>query len=745
VLQDASDAAKLDAVRITAYNGSTGDITLERAPVITVAAGTKLNVQVATPGASDARILAQVNAGLVALGLDHLVSATVAGADVADNSIVARLASKSATADWDTYNQTTDSLEAIADTTANETSLLSTTIAGKTNSTTYSLTVGPEDDDSLLNQTVVFRDVSTADQLSVRKITSWSGSTKTMVVDSDPDFIVVATDKVEVYATTMPPTAVQVRAEIDSNSTRLATNATNVSAVITTQGSHTTTLAAVKTETDKIAATQTTVNANATNLGLVKTETDKLPATITKIDAVKTETDKVPATITKIDGIKTETDKVPATITKVDAVKSATDTIAANQTSLVSRHDTADTARAAIKAKTDLINTNGGDDTATLAAIAALQTTANTINTTTAGHTANINLIDEVESATDTIAANHTALLSRHTTADTARAAIKAKTDLISANGGDDTDTLAAITTLQTTANTINTTTAGHTANINLIDDVKSSTDTIAANQTALLSRHTTADTARAAIKAKTDLISTNGGSDTATLAAIATLQTTANTINTTTAGHTTNIGLITTVRSELEDVATDVTSIDGRTSGWNTNVNLIDEVHGFVNGFNSSGIALTSAAETSLVTAINAGAVGTSNVTVTVANYGQLTAGTITLKEGQKETLTFTGGSADLVPDLSTANTVILFGIKGPDGSFAVRTTDATVVTATGTQKITVNLSATEARKLIPGRASFDLFALYGYTASTQAYTDAQLFASGKVQVDSANIQFVI
>ncbi len=43
------------------------------------------------------------------------MSAAVAGADVADNSIVARLVSKSATADWDTYNNTTDSLEARQD------------------------------------------------------------------------------------------------------------------------------------------------------------------------------------------------------------------------------------------------------------------------------------------------------------------------------------------------------------------------------------------------------------------------------------------------------------------------------------------------------------------------------------------------------------------------------------------------------------------------------------------------------
>lgn len=56
-----------------------------------------------------------IDARLVAIGLDHLVSASVTGTDVTDNSIIARLVSKSATADWDTYIQTTDSLEALRD------------------------------------------------------------------------------------------------------------------------------------------------------------------------------------------------------------------------------------------------------------------------------------------------------------------------------------------------------------------------------------------------------------------------------------------------------------------------------------------------------------------------------------------------------------------------------------------------------------------------------------------------------
>lgn len=52
---------------------------------------------------------------LSAIGLDHLVSAAAVGADITDNSIIAKLVSKSGTADWDSYDNTTDALEAISD------------------------------------------------------------------------------------------------------------------------------------------------------------------------------------------------------------------------------------------------------------------------------------------------------------------------------------------------------------------------------------------------------------------------------------------------------------------------------------------------------------------------------------------------------------------------------------------------------------------------------------------------------
>lgn len=63
----------------------------------------------------DTEVQSEVEDGLVAKGLDHLLAASVTGTDVTDNSIIAKLVSKSATADWDSYVNTTDALEALRD------------------------------------------------------------------------------------------------------------------------------------------------------------------------------------------------------------------------------------------------------------------------------------------------------------------------------------------------------------------------------------------------------------------------------------------------------------------------------------------------------------------------------------------------------------------------------------------------------------------------------------------------------
>ncbi len=58
---------------------------------------------------------ADVNAAMVALQLDHLFNQAVVGADVTDNSYAAYLVSKSATADFDSFDNETDAQEAVRD------------------------------------------------------------------------------------------------------------------------------------------------------------------------------------------------------------------------------------------------------------------------------------------------------------------------------------------------------------------------------------------------------------------------------------------------------------------------------------------------------------------------------------------------------------------------------------------------------------------------------------------------------
>lgn len=61
-----------------------------------------------------AALQSEANDALVALRLDHLVAVADAD-DVVDNSIIAKLAAKGATADWSSFVNTTDSLEAMRD------------------------------------------------------------------------------------------------------------------------------------------------------------------------------------------------------------------------------------------------------------------------------------------------------------------------------------------------------------------------------------------------------------------------------------------------------------------------------------------------------------------------------------------------------------------------------------------------------------------------------------------------------
>ena len=64
---------------------------------------------------STAQVNAEVDTALSDIRLDHLLAAAVVGADVVDDSVIAKLVSAGATADWDTFVNTTDALQAIRD------------------------------------------------------------------------------------------------------------------------------------------------------------------------------------------------------------------------------------------------------------------------------------------------------------------------------------------------------------------------------------------------------------------------------------------------------------------------------------------------------------------------------------------------------------------------------------------------------------------------------------------------------
>lgn len=147
----------------------------------------------------DAEIQSEVNDALVAVGLDHLLSAAVSGTDITDNSIIAQLVSKSGTADWDSYNNTTDSLEAQADG-ANISLLQTTTIATLSSQTSFTLTAGSADDDAYNDLTMIITDQSTATQKAVVGILDYTGSTKSVTLHGAPEFTVQAGDIVDIIA-----------------------------------------------------------------------------------------------------------------------------------------------------------------------------------------------------------------------------------------------------------------------------------------------------------------------------------------------------------------------------------------------------------------------------------------------------------------------------------------------------------------------------------------------------------------
>ena len=214
ISDDTTAAANLeldyDGTGYNKTNSTIGTLTTNSDKTGYSISGTKTTLD-ALNDISTADVNAQCDTALSDIGLDHLLSASVVGTDVTDNSVIAKLVSASATADWDDFINTTDSLQAIRDrgdaawTTGGGGSspilLQNTTIATLASQTSFTLTAGSADDDAYNGMICVVTDQSTSTQKAVGKISDYTGSTKTVTLKSDPAIFTMAVgDTIDIVA-----------------------------------------------------------------------------------------------------------------------------------------------------------------------------------------------------------------------------------------------------------------------------------------------------------------------------------------------------------------------------------------------------------------------------------------------------------------------------------------------------------------------------------------------------------------
>lgn len=239
---------------------------------------------------SSATVNAACDSAIETYGLDHLVSVSVAGTDVTDNSIIARMVSSNATADWDTFNHTTDSLESIRNrgdsdwSTATSTQpdlLVNTTIATLASQTSFTLTTGSADDDAYNGAMCVVVDSATSTQVAKGRVSDYTGSTKTITLAADPAIFTMAVgDTVRIIA---------VPDQLDAAATQASVDALNNISTSDVTTSCTTSLnsydAPTKAEMDSAfaalndpsaAAIRTEMDSNSTQLAAIVADTNEL-------------------------------------------------------------------------------------------------------------------------------------------------------------------------------------------------------------------------------------------------------------------------------------------------------------------------------------------------------------------------------------------------------------------------------------------------------------------------------------
>ncbi|MEA3281798.1 MAG: hypothetical protein U9Q68_04435, partial [Euryarchaeota archaeon] len=182
----------LDAIPTTAMRGTDGANT-----VVPDAAGVA-----ATP--------TEVATALTDIHLDHLLAVNYDPAS--KPGVATALLNELVENDGGVSRYTANALEQAPSGGTNPNVLIDTTLASVTSQTVVVLTAGSNDDDAYKDQAVVVYDASDSDYPSVRKCSAYVGATKTLTLDSAPDFTIVTGDGAKVFVTapgTSAPTAAQ--------------------------------------------------------------------------------------------------------------------------------------------------------------------------------------------------------------------------------------------------------------------------------------------------------------------------------------------------------------------------------------------------------------------------------------------------------------------------------------------------------------------------------------------------------
>lgn len=177
---------------------------------ITVTTG-RVDVQEIEGTTATSQLVTSTDTALVLNSLDHWMVESVTGTDIADGSVVALLVDSAGTADWDNYDNTTESLKAVRDrgdaawTTGAggtpPTILQNTTIATLATQVSFTLTAGSADDDAYNNMLAIVEDQTTGTQKAVGVISNYIGGSKTVTLREDPGIFTMATgDTIDIVA-----------------------------------------------------------------------------------------------------------------------------------------------------------------------------------------------------------------------------------------------------------------------------------------------------------------------------------------------------------------------------------------------------------------------------------------------------------------------------------------------------------------------------------------------------------------